>query len=211
MSAATTTASPASDTSVALCGGPRRLMALRGLRSHPSPAVGVLPGDVDADLPERSRSAARSSRSRKMPGFPTDRSINWYLPLACCMGSAFSGVGLGFSTVARPARAGFFDRLRMAPTPQSVVDRRAAADVPGSASLIVVTVVLGRRASCSAPGSPAGCSASPVLYVAGFGIATVAAGWGLGLAYPLPRHARRGADAARLVQRRSSSPTPRRR
>ena len=54
----------------------------------------------------------------KIPGFPTDRSVNWYLPLACCMGSGFAGVGLGFSTV-RDIESGFFDRLRMAPSPRS--------------------------------------------------------------------------------------------
>ena len=53
----------------------------------------------------------------KIPGFPTDRSVNWYLPLACCMGSGFAGVGLGFSTV-RDIESGFFDRLRMAPAPR---------------------------------------------------------------------------------------------
>ena len=35
----------------------------------------------------------------RIPGFPTDRSVNWYLPLAACMGSGFSGIALGFSTV----------------------------------------------------------------------------------------------------------------
>lgn len=79
----------------------------------------------------------------KIPGFPTDRSINWYLPFAVCMGSGFSGVGLGFSTV-RDIETGFFDRLRMAPTP-------ATALVLGPLLacwfrvLIVVTVVLGHR------------------------------------------------------------------
>ena len=53
----------------------------------------------------------------KIPGFPTDRSVNWYLPFACCMGSGFSGVGLGFTTV-RDIESGFFDRLRMAPSPR---------------------------------------------------------------------------------------------
>jgi ABC-2 type transport system permease protein len=53
----------------------------------------------------------------KIPGFPTDRSVNWYLPFASVMGSGFSGLGLGFSTI-RDVESGFFDRLRMAPTPR---------------------------------------------------------------------------------------------
>ena len=43
----------------------------------------------------------------KLPGFPTHRSINWYLPLAVVMGSAFAGVGLGFTTI-RDIEKGFF-------------------------------------------------------------------------------------------------------
>ncbi|MEI6403074.1 MAG: hypothetical protein WCP59_12890, partial [Actinomycetota bacterium] len=52
----------------------------------------------------------------KVPGFPTDKAINWFLPLGCLMGAGFAGVGLGFSTV-RDLETGFYDRLRMAPSP----------------------------------------------------------------------------------------------
>ena len=51
----------------------------------------------------------------KLPGFPTDRSVNWFMPLGLAMGSAFSGVGLGFSLI-RDLENGFYDRLRMSPT-----------------------------------------------------------------------------------------------
>jgi len=51
----------------------------------------------------------------KLPGFPTDRSVNWFMPLGLAMGSAFSGVGLGFSLI-RDLENGFYDRMRMAPT-----------------------------------------------------------------------------------------------
>ncbi|MFA5775612.1 MAG: hypothetical protein WC864_09600, partial [Ilumatobacteraceae bacterium] len=48
----------------------------------------------------------------KLQGFPTDRSVNWFMPLGICFGSAFSGVGLGFSAI-RDIETGFYDRLRM--------------------------------------------------------------------------------------------------
>ena len=35
----------------------------------------------------------------QLPGFPTDRSINWYMPLGIMMGSAFAGVGLGLCII----------------------------------------------------------------------------------------------------------------
>lgn len=116
----------------------------------------------------------------KIPGFPTDRSVNWYLPLACCMGSAFSGVGLGFSTV-RDIESGFFDRLRMAPSPpvSLIIGPLFTAWIR---VLIVVTSTLivgfafGARLSDGVIGLA-------TLYVAGLGVATISAGWGLGLAY----------------------------
>lgn len=42
----------------------------------------------------------------KIPGFPTDRSVNWFMPLGICFGSAFSGIGMGFSTI-RDIETGF--------------------------------------------------------------------------------------------------------
>jgi ABC-2 type transport system permease protein len=116
----------------------------------------------------------------KIPGFPTDRSVNWYLPLACCMGSGFSGVGLGFSAV-RDIESGFFDRLRMAPSPRVslIIGPLFTAWIR---VLIVVTSTLivgfafGARLTDGVLGLV-------TLYIAGLGVATISAGWGLGLAY----------------------------
>ncbi len=116
----------------------------------------------------------------KIPGFPTDRSVNWYLPLATCMGSGFSGIGLGFSTV-RDIESGFFDRLRMAPAPRLalIIGPLITAWVR---VLIVVTSVLivGFLFGARLTGGVVGLI---TLYVAGLGIATASAGWALGLAY----------------------------
>ncbi len=116
----------------------------------------------------------------KIPGFPTDRSVNWYLPLACCMGSGFSGVGLGFSTV-RDIESGFFDRLRMAPTPRGslILGPLFTAWIRVVIVLIIV-VIVGFLFGARLTGGPLGLLC---LLVAGLGVATVAAGWGLGLAY----------------------------
>ena len=48
----------------------------------------------------------------QLSGFPTDRSVNWFMPLGICFGAAFSGIGLGFATI-RDIETGFYDRLRM--------------------------------------------------------------------------------------------------
>jgi ABC-2 type transport system permease protein len=116
----------------------------------------------------------------EIPGFPTDRSVNWYLPLACCMGSAFAGVGMGFSTV-RDIESGFFDRLRMAPSPRSslIVGPLFTAWIRVLIVVTMTTIVgmlFGARLTDGVLGLV-------TLYIAGLGIATVALGWGLGLAY----------------------------
>jgi ABC-2 type transport system permease protein len=116
----------------------------------------------------------------QVPGFPTDRSINWFMPLGVLMGSAFSGVGLGFSLI-RDLETGFFDRLRMSPAPRHSLTLGPLL-TSWFRTLIVVTAVmsvgfaLGARLSGGLLGVLA-------LYVAALGIATIATGWGLGLAY----------------------------
>jgi ABC-2 type transport system permease protein len=116
----------------------------------------------------------------EIPGFPTDRSVNWYLPLACCMGSAFAGVGMGFSAV-RDIESGFFDRLRMAPSPRSslIVGPLFTAWIRVLIVVTMTTIVgmlFGARLTDGVLGLV-------TLYVAGLGLATIALGWGLGLAY----------------------------
>ncbi len=116
----------------------------------------------------------------EIPGFPTDRSVNWYLPLACCMGSAFAGVGMGFSAV-RDIESGFFDRLRMAPSPRSslIVGPLFTAWIRVLIVVTMTTIVgmlFGARLTDGVLGLV-------TLYIAGLGLATIALGWGLGLAY----------------------------
>lgn len=116
----------------------------------------------------------------KLPGFPTDRSINWYLPLAVIMGSAFAGVGLGFTTI-RDIETGFFDRLRMSPTPRSALILGPLI-MTWVRTVIVVTmvVIVGFGFGARLTGGVIGLLC---LYIASIGLATVSAGWGLGIAY----------------------------
>ena len=127
-----------------------------------------------------------------IPGFPTDRSANWFLPLAVVMGCSFAGMGLGFATI-RDLQSGFYDRLRMSPAPRRslLLGGLAAALVRASLAIVVVTVVgvaLGARFTGGVLGALA-------LVVAGLGIATVGTFWALGLVYRL-----RDMRAAALMQ-----------
>jgi ABC-2 type transport system permease protein len=116
----------------------------------------------------------------QIPGFPTDRSINWFMPLAVVMGSSFAGIGIGLTTI-RDLESGFYDRIRMAPTP-----RRALLLGPLLSAwarvLVVVTIVfiVGTLLGARLTGGVLGLVA---LYVAGLGIAMVGTGWALGLAF----------------------------
>ena len=156
-----------------------RGLALRGMRSIrrlPSAFVPALAMPVIQTIAFSGTFFAIT----KIPGFPTDRSVNWYLPLACCMGSGFAGVGLGFSTV-RDIESGFFDRLRMAPSPRSSLVVGPLFTAWFRVVIVVTTTVLvGFLWGARLTDGPIGLV---TLYIAGFGIATISAGWGLGLAY----------------------------
>lgn len=116
----------------------------------------------------------------QLPGFPTDRSINWYMPLGIMMGSAFAGVGLGFTTI-RDIQTGFYDRLRMSPTSRLSL---VMGPILGSLVRVILmcTLVIGLGVALGAR-FPGGILGVLCLYVAAMGIATAGAGWGLGLAY----------------------------
>ncbi|MEL6892548.1 MAG: ABC transporter permease [Actinomycetota bacterium] len=116
----------------------------------------------------------------QLPGFPTDRSINWFLPLAVLMGCGFAGVGLGFSAI-RDLEGGFHDRLRLTPAPRLslVVGPMASAmirAVIATTTVVIVGTVFGARLVHG----PLGLLP---LYLAGIGISVIGAGWALGLAF----------------------------
>lgn len=127
-----------------------------------------------------------------IPEFPTDRSANWFLPLAVVMGCSFAGMGLGFATI-RDIESGFYDRLRMSPAPRRslLLGGLGSALVRALLAIIVVSLVgilLGARFTGGALGVLA-------LLAAGLGVATVGTFWALALVYRL-----RDMRAAALMQ-----------
>ncbi|MGA9277522.1 ABC transporter permease [Ilumatobacter sp.] len=116
----------------------------------------------------------------QIPGFPTDRSINWFLPLGVLMGSGFAGVGIGFATI-RDLEGGFYDRLRLTPAPRmSLITGPLLAAIVRSLIVTTIVFIVGSLFGARLTHGPAGIVP---LYVAGLGIATIGTGWGLGLAY----------------------------
>ncbi len=116
----------------------------------------------------------------QIPGFPTDRSINWFLPLAVIMGSGFAGIGIGFATI-RDLENGFYDRLRLTPAPRRALITGPLASALARAVLVTSTVlVVGTIFGARPTHGPIGLVP---LYVASVGVAVMGTGWGLGLAF----------------------------
>lgn len=116
----------------------------------------------------------------RLPGFPTDRSVNWFMPLGICFGAAFSGIGLGFSTI-RDIETRFYDRLLMSPAPRRslIIGPLLTAWVRVAilcAFVIPMGMLLGVRFT-------SGLLGLLTLVVAAIGVSTISLGWGLGLAY----------------------------
>jgi ABC-2 type transport system permease protein len=116
----------------------------------------------------------------QVPGFPTDRSINWFLPLATLMGSGFAGIGIGFTTI-RDLETGFYDRIRLAPAPRSaLIVGPLLAALARSLAVTTIVFIVGTLFGTRLTHGPLGLIP---LYVSGFGVAILGTGWGLGLAF----------------------------
>ncbi len=116
----------------------------------------------------------------KLPGFPTDRSVNWFMPLGLTMGSAFKGVGLGFSLI-RDLENNYYDRIRLAPTSRislilGPVVSTWITIVVMAMFVFAIGMMLGARPTAGALSFI--CSTGAAL-----GVTTIGAGWGIGLAY----------------------------
>jgi len=116
----------------------------------------------------------------QIPGFPTDRSINWFLPLAVLMGCGFAGIGIGFAMI-RDLETGFYDRIRMTPAPRSsLIGGQVLAALIRALIVTVIVVMVGMMFGARLTHGPLGLGP---LFAAGLGIAVMGTGWGLGLAY----------------------------
>lgn len=116
----------------------------------------------------------------QIPGFPTDRSINWFLPLAVLMGCGFAGIGIGFAMI-RDLETGFYDRIRMTPAPRSsLIGGQVLAALIRALIVTVIVVIVGLMFGARLTHGALGLGP---LFAAGLGIAVMGTGWGLGLAY----------------------------
>lgn len=118
----------------------------------------------------------------RLPGFPTDDTINWFVPTAALMGSSFAGVTTGLG-VARDLEIGFYERFLASPVPRSslVAGAMTAAAVRAlipTTLTVLVGLVLGARL----PGGAVGVGA---LALAAMGMALCGSAWSIGVALRL--------------------------
>lgn len=119
----------------------------------------------------------------KLPQFPTDNILNWMVPFAIVQGSAFAGFGTGFSTV-RDIETGFYDRLLLAPGSRlALFVGPILAGIVRCTITLVIVLTVGLALGTDLPGGLAGVAA---LWLAAVGVATIAAGWALGLVFRVP-------------------------
>jgi ABC-2 type transport system permease protein len=116
----------------------------------------------------------------RLPGFPADRSVNWFLPFAVVLGAAFAGLAIGLTTV-RDIESGFFDRLRIAPVPRRSLILGPLLSAWARAVLVVTVVVaIGTVLGARLTDGPLGVL---ILYGTALGVCAIGTNWGLGLAY----------------------------
>ncbi|MGH2693061.1 MAG: ABC transporter permease [Actinomycetota bacterium] len=116
----------------------------------------------------------------RLPGFPTDDTINWFVPTAALMGSSFAGITTGLG-VARDLEVGFYERFLASPVPRSsLVAGAMAAGALRALIPTTLTLVVGLFLGAELPGGATGVLA---LAMAAMGLALCGSAWSLGIAY----------------------------
>jgi len=115
----------------------------------------------------------------RLPGFPTDDTINWFVPTAALMGSSFAGVTTGLG-VARDLQVGFYERFLASPVPRSSLI--AGAMSAGALRALIpttLTLIVGLLLGARLPGV----TGVLALALAAMGLALCGSAWSLGVAY----------------------------
>ena len=114
-----------------------------------------------------------------LPGFPAEKSIDWFIPMTTLQGAAFAGITTGMG-LARDLENGFYDRLLLSPASRgSLLAGPLLASV--LRALIPVVLLLG-VAVVGGANFHAGLAGVAWLVLASLGFALAAGAWSVGLA-----------------------------
>ena len=114
-----------------------------------------------------------------LPGFPAEKSIDWFVPMTTLQGAAFAGITTGMG-LARDLENGFYDRLLLSPASRgSLLAGPLLASV--LRALIPVVLLLG-VAVVGGANFHVGLAGVAWLVLASLGFALAAGAWSVGLA-----------------------------
>lgn len=114
-----------------------------------------------------------------IPGFPAEKSIDWFIPMTTLQGGAFAGITTGMG-IARDLENGFYDRLLSSPATRSaLLAGPLLAAVMRAAIPLTMLVVIAALAGANFHG---GVATIGTLAIAVLGMAYVGGAWAIGLA-----------------------------
>lgn len=114
-----------------------------------------------------------------IPGFPADKSIDWFIPMTTLQGGAFAGITTGMG-IARDLESGFYDRLLSSPATRSaLLAGPLLASVLRAAIPLSILLVIALAAGANFHG---GVMTAGTLAIATLGMAYVGGAWSIALA-----------------------------
>jgi ABC-2 type transport system permease protein len=115
----------------------------------------------------------------RLPGFPADKIIDWFIPMATLQGGMFAGITTGMG-VARDLENGFYDRLLASPASRAALlaGPLLASVLRGVIPLTMLTAI----AVFAGAHFSGGVATIGSLAVAVLGVALAGGAWSLGLA-----------------------------
>ena len=114
-----------------------------------------------------------------IPGFPADKSIDWFIPMTTLQGGAFAGITTGMG-IARDLESGFYDRLLSSPaTRPALLAGPLLASILRATIPLSILVVIALLAGANFHG---GIATVGTLAIATLGMAYVGGAWAIALA-----------------------------
>ena len=114
-----------------------------------------------------------------LPGFPAEKSIDWFIPMTTLQGGAFAGITTGMG-IARDLESGFYDRLLSSPaTRGALLAGPLLASILRALIPLAMLLVIAAVSGANFHGGPA---TALTLAIATLGMAFVGGAWSVGLA-----------------------------
>ena len=114
-----------------------------------------------------------------LPGFPAEKSIDWFVPMTTLQGAAFAGITTGMG-MARDLESGFYDRLLLSPAARGAL--LAGPLLAAVLRALIPVFLLLAVAVVGGANFRAGLGGVGALVLASLGFALAAGAWSVGIA-----------------------------